>query len=119
MDGKEKTMRDKVRMEKIVKLFNPEEACEVIKRSKENRDYFKENYDKIVEKYAGCIVAVANGKIASVPFTDDISKAKQNFETLEREIGKENMSGARISYIPKPNETLMLQPMCEGMEVEG
>ena len=90
--NKEKAMVDKVRMEKILKLINPEEAREVI----------------IAEKYAGCIVAVANGKMASVPFTDDISEAKQNFETLEREIGKENMRGARISYISKPDETLML-----------
>jgi len=89
---KEKAMVDKVRMEKILKLINPEEAREVI----------------IAEKYVGCIVAVANGKMASVPFMDDISEAKQNFETLEREIGKENMRGARISYIPKPDETLML-----------
>ena len=108
MDRKEKTMGDKVRMEKILKLIDLEEAHEVIKRSNENRNYFKEKYEKIAEKHAGRIVAVASGKIASVPFTDSISEAKQNFETLEREIGKENMRGAYISYIPKPGETLML-----------
>ena len=43
---KEKAMVDKVRMEKILKLINPEEAREVI----------------IAEKYVGCIVAVANGE---------------------------------------------------------
>lgn len=53
-------------------------------------------------------MAVTAEKIVSVPFTDDVSKAKKNFEKLEREIGKENMRGARISYIPKPNEILML-----------
>ena len=99
-------MEEKDSIERILKSINLEEAREVIKKSDESHNYFMENYDKIVEEHAGCIVAVVTGKIVSVPFTDDVSKAKQNFETLEREIGKENMSGARISYIPKPKEFL-------------
>ena len=108
MDRKKKAIRDKVSMEKILKLIDLGEVCEVMKKNNENRSYFKEKHEKIAEKHAGRIVAVASGKIASVPFTDSISEAKQNFETLEREIGKENMRGAYISYIPKPGETLML-----------
>ena len=47
-------------------------------------------------------------KIVSVPFTSDISEAEKNFDILERGIGKENMGSAHITYIPKPNEILML-----------
>ena len=105
---KREKMGEKDSIEKILKSINLEEAREAIKRSNKSRKIFKENYDKIAVEHSGCIVVVTPEKIVSVPFTDDVSKAKKNFEKLEREIGKENMSGARISYIPKPNEILML-----------
>ena len=105
---KREEIGEKDSIEKILKSINLEEAREAIKRSNKSRNIFKENYDKIAVEHSGRIVAVTAEKIVSVPFTDDVSKAKKNFEKLEREIGKENMSGARISYIPKPNEILML-----------
>ena len=105
---KREEMGEKESIEKILKSINLEEAREAIKRSNKSRNIFKENYDKIAVEHSGRIVAVTAEKIVSVPFTDDVSKAKKNFEKLEREIGKENMRGARISYIPKPNEILML-----------
>ena len=80
----------------------------VVKRGIENHKYFEENYDRIVKEYAGRIVAVISEKIVSVPFTSNISEAEKNFDILEREIGKENMGSAHITYIPKPNEILML-----------
>lgn len=50
----------------------------------------------------------ADGKIASIPFTDNILEAKKNFEVLKKKLGEENMGTASISYIPKPDETLLL-----------
>ena len=101
-------MEEKDRIEKILKWINLEEARGVMMRSNESRKYFEEHYDKIAEEYAGRIVAVTSEKIASVPFTDDVFKATKNFEKLEREIGKEDIRGAIISYIPNPNEILIM-----------
>lgn len=108
MDEKKIKMGDKDRIEKILKSINLEKMHEIMKRNNESRAYFKENYDKIVKEHAGCIVAVAARKIVSVPFTSDVSEARKNFSFLEREVGEKNMSGAYISYIPKPDEILML-----------
>lgn len=102
------------RMGEILKAINLEEIGRVFRKWNRNREYFKENYGDIVEKHAGCIVAVSVGKIISVPFTDNISEAQKNFEKIEREIGKENLSDAYISYVPKPGRTLILWSEKEG-----
>jgi hypothetical protein len=101
-------MEDKKQIESFLREINIEELYEVTEKSNKSNKYFDENFDKIMEKYAGHIVAVSSEKIASVPFTSDISEAKKNFEILEGEIGKENMGSAIISYIPKPHEILVL-----------
>lgn len=87
---------------------NLEKIIRGIEKSADSHAFFKKEHDEIVKKNKGCIVAVIAGNFASVPFTDDVSKAQENFKVLERKIGKENMSSARISYIPGPDETLMI-----------
>jgi len=101
-------MEDKEHIERILRTLDLGELLGVVKRGIENHKYFEENYDRIVKEYAGRIVAVISEKIVSVPFTSDISEAEKNFDILERGIGKENMGSAHITYIPKPNEILML-----------
>lgn len=102
-------MKEKEENEKIMGTISFNELDELVKKTGKSNKQFKEQYDAIVAKYAGNIVAVsADGKIASIPFTDNILEAKKNFEVLKKKLGEENMGTASISYIPKPDETLLL-----------
>ena len=102
-------MEDKERIEKLLGAINLKELDELITKTNESNKLFKERYREFVTKYAGKIVAITpEGKIAHIPFTPNITEAKKNFESLEKKIGKENMSTATISYIPKPGKILLL-----------
>lgn len=102
-------MEEKEHIERVFKSLDFSEVRELINKSNKSKKHFDKHYGELVKKHAGKIVAVSDtGKIVAVPFTDDISKAKENLKILERGIGKENMSGACVSYIPRPNQKLLL-----------
>jgi len=102
-------MENNEKIAEILKTLKLDVLKERIEQTNQSNSHFLRLYKELGEKYAGNIVAVsATGKIAHIPFTRDISEAKEHFKRLEEQVGRDNMRTATISYIPKPGQILLL-----------
>lgn len=94
-------------------ITTEDEIREIISKTpkinRDNYNYFQERFDEIQSEYAGEIIVVLGREVVeSHEFTDDLSELRSFLSDLREEYGEEEIENAYITYVPDPDQVLIL-----------
>lgn len=74
-----------------------------------NREYYRDHFDEIQEKYGGQFIVVIDKDIVeSREYTGDLSELRSFVEAVRSKYGEDEIKKALITHVPDPEQRLIL-----------